>query len=76
MIVTEPYATRSDGVKLFRTFSDEGFSLIRNDGVPYDEAVDVEGCGYTYTESDQYINGTPEVVPAEEALAELLEVLE
>ena len=72
MIVTEDYKTRSDGVELVRTYSDEGYRIIRNDGVVYDEAIDIKGSGYTYTESDEPI----EEIPAEEALAELMEVLE
>ena len=55
MVKTEYFKTRTDGVKLFRTYSDNNKKLIRNDGVVYDEAVDVEGIGYTYTESDEYI---------------------
>lgn len=55
MVKTEYYKTREDGVKLFRTYSDNNKKLIRNDGVVYDEAVDVEGIGYTYTESDEDI---------------------
>ena len=55
MVKTEYFMTRTDGVKLFRTYSDNNKKLIRNDGVVYDEAVDVEGIGYTYTESDEDI---------------------
>lgn len=51
MIVREFYMTRKDGVNLFRTYSDAGFALIRNDGVEYDEAIDVEDSPYIYTES-------------------------
>lgn len=53
MVKTEEYATRPDEIKLFRSFSDSGM-LIRKDGTEqlYSEAVDVEGCGYTYTETD------------------------
>ena len=51
MIVREYYLTREDGIRLFRTYSNAGFTLIRNDGVEYDEAIDVEGAPYTYTES-------------------------
>lgn len=51
MIVREFYTTREDGVNLYRTYSDAGFTLIRNDGVEYDEAIDVEDAPYTYTES-------------------------
>ena len=55
MIVREFYITRKDGVNLYRTYSDVGFTIIRNDGVEYDEAIDVEGAPYTYTESDNPI---------------------
>ena len=55
MIVREFYITRKDGVSLYRTYSDAGFTIIRNDGVEYDEAIDVEGAPYTYTESDNHI---------------------
>lgn len=56
MVVTEFYKTREDGVKLFRTYSDEGKMLIQNEtGIEYSEAVDVENCGYTYSESDEPI---------------------
>ena len=65
MIVTEDYKTRSDGVELVRTYSDKGYRIIRNDGVVYDEAIDVKGCGHTYTESNEPI----EELTAEEALA-------
>lgn len=51
MIVRELYRKRKDGVNLYRTYSDAGLSLIRNDGVEYDEAIDVEDASYTYTES-------------------------
>lgn len=49
-VITEYFRTREDGVVLNRTYSDLGLDLMRNDGVIYNEAVDVEGCGYTYTE--------------------------
>lgn len=52
MVKTEFYMTRSDGVNLYRTCSDQGRMLVRNDGVEYSEAVDVENRGYTYTEGD------------------------
>ena len=55
MIVREFYRTRNDGVNLYRTYSDAGFTLIRNDGVEYDEAIDVEDASYTYTESTKKV---------------------
>lgn len=55
MIVRELYMTREDGVNLYRTYSDAGFTIIRNDGIEYDEAIDVEDAPYTYTESTNRI---------------------
>lgn len=53
MLIREEYMTRSDGVKLFRTYSDEGKYIVQNEtGVVYSEAVDVENAPYTYTEGD------------------------
>lgn len=66
MVKTEYYRTRSDGVVLNRTYSDANKMLIRNDGVMYSEAIDVEGAPYTYTESDIDIEMPPEYI-AEEA---------
>lgn len=60
MVKTEFYMTRPDGVNLYRTYSDQGRELIRNDGVSFGEAVDVENSGYTYTEGD-YQEGMTEV---------------
>ena len=68
MIIKEEYKTRSDGVKLFRIYSDEGKFIIQNEtGITYDEAIDVEDAHYTYTESDVDLELT-----AEEALAVIL----
>lgn len=67
MVITEFYRTRQDGVRLFRTYSDQGFVLIRNDGAEFSEAVDVEGSGYTYTESEEQVEPMSEV--EEKALA-------
>ena len=38
MIITEYYMTRTDGVVLNRTYSDEG--MIEREGVQYSEAID------------------------------------
>lgn len=65
-VITEDYKIRDDGAELVRTYSDEGKKLIRNDGVVYDEAIDMESSGYTYTESDEYTEGA--ILSAEEAL--------
>lgn len=53
MVIKEFYTTRADGVNLYRTYSDSGLSLLQNEtGAIYDEAIDVEGAPYTYTETD------------------------
>ena len=68
MIIREEYKTRADGVKLFRTYSDEGRMIIQNEtGIEYSEAIDVENAPYTYSESEEYVELT-----AEEALQLIL----
>lgn len=54
MIKTEFYMERSDGVRLVRTYSDEG-KYITRDGVAYEEAIDPEHLGRVYTETDEKI---------------------
>ena len=56
MIIREHYKTRSDGVELYRTYSDAG-CLIRQveTGAEYSEAIDVADAPYTYTETDKLI---------------------
>ena len=53
MIKTEHYKTRADGIRLQRTYSDAGMQIrkVGTDEV-YDEAIDVEGSGYSYEETD------------------------
>ena len=68
MIVKELYKTRADGVNLYRTYSDDGKRLLQVEtGILYDEAIDIEGAPYTYTESDEEIE-----MSAEEALELIL----
>lgn len=50
MIATEYYMTRRDGTVLVRTYSTEGYFIIR-DGIMYEEAIDPEDAGRVYTES-------------------------
>ena len=52
MVKTEFYMNSFDWVSPYRTYSDQGRMLIRNDGVEYGEAVDVENSSYTYIEGD------------------------
>jgi hypothetical protein len=54
MIVREIYAVRVDGVRLFRTYSDEGYIIIQHPtNEEYTDAIDVENAPYTYTETDK-----------------------
>lgn len=53
MIKTELHKTREDGVKLYRSYSDSGLMIRQVEtGTQYEEAIDVEGTGYTYEETD------------------------
>ncbi len=52
MIIVEYYETRSDGVVLNRTYSDQGM-MVERDGVRYSEAIDPAELGRTYTETDE-----------------------
>lgn len=56
MIITEHFETRADGVELLRTYSDKGVKIqkVGTDEI-YDDAVDVEGAGYRYTETEEPI---------------------
>ena len=55
-VIKEYFDIRSDGVRLFRTYSDEGYTLIQNEtGIEYSEAIDVEGAPYTYSETENKI---------------------
>lgn len=56
MIKREFYRERKDGVKLYETYSDEGFKIKQVEtGVIYNEAIDVEDSHYTYIETDEKI---------------------
>lgn len=56
MIKTEFYGERKDGVKLYRTYSDAGV-MIQKVGTTevYEEAIDIEGAGFEYEETDEPI---------------------
>ena len=54
MIVTEFFKVRTDGVKLYRTYSDKGFKIRQVETqTEYDEAIDIENSGYTYEETEK-----------------------
>lgn len=65
MIVTEHVGDR------IHIYSDAGMKILQNQtGIVYEDAMDVPGIGYTYTETDEPV--TLEPVTAEEALDILL----
>lgn len=68
MIQIEFYMERKDGVKLYRTYSDRDM-MIQKDGTNemYSEAIDVEGKGYTYTETDIPVDGEQEPTEDDQA---------
>ena len=56
MIKKELFKTRTDGVKLYRTYSDEDYRIKQVEtGNIYDEAIDVENVDYTYIETEEKI---------------------
>lgn len=56
MIVREFYEKRTDGVNLFKTYSDKGMKIRQEQtNVVYDSAIDVEGAAFTYVETDEPI---------------------
>lgn len=75
MVIKEFYITRSDGVNLYRSCSDKGVQIrkVGTDEI-YDEAVDVENAPYTYTETDEPIEGDTEEATEEDYIAALAEL--
>lgn len=62
MIKRKFFRTREDGVDLYRTYSDEGYTIKQEEtGNIYDEAIDVSSANYTYTETDEKIRQLDEV---------------
>ncbi len=56
MVIKEYFKIRKDGVKLYRSYSDKGFTLMQNEtGIEYIEAIDVEDAPYTYSETENKI---------------------
>ena len=55
-IVKEFYKERKDGVKLYKTYSDENY-LIKKVGTEeiYGEAIDVETSNFEYVETEEKI---------------------
>lgn len=56
MIKKELYEIRDDGIKLYRTYSDEEYKIQQVEtGNVYDEAIDVENAEFTYIETAEMI---------------------
>lgn len=56
MVVRKYYSTRTDGVVLYRTYSDNGYKILQNEtNRIYDEAIDVESGTYTYSETSELV---------------------
>lgn len=57
MIIKEFYKKRSDGINLYRTYSDSRLMIRQVEtGNVYAEAIDVENAAYTYEETDMSID--------------------
>jgi hypothetical protein len=55
-LVRELYMTRKDGVRLFKTYSNENKYIKQlPTGIIYNEAIDVENAPYTYEETNEVI---------------------
>lgn len=56
MVKKEFYRIREDGVKLYKSYSTDGFYIqkVGTDEI-YTEAIDVEDAPYKYVETDQKI---------------------
>jgi hypothetical protein len=59
MIIREFYRTRSDGVNLYKTYSDKNV-YIQKEGIDfhYTQAVDIEDASFVYVETDVEIKET------------------
>lgn len=58
MIKTEFYKERNDGVKLYKSYSDENFKIQKvGTNEIYDEAIDIESSIFEYVETNEKING-------------------
>ena len=57
MIMKEFYKKRSDGINLYRTYSDSRLMIRQVEtGDVYTEAIDVENASYTYEETGMSID--------------------
>ena len=56
MIVKEHFETRKDGVRLYKSYSNQNFYIqkVGTDEI-YDVAIDIENAPFEYTETDEPI---------------------
>ena len=66
MIKREFYKERNDGVKLYKTYSDENYRIqkVGTDEI-YDEAIDIENTSFEYEETTEKIE-TEEISEVEQ----------
>ena len=56
MIRSEIYEIKENGIKLYKTYSDEQYKIQQVDtGYIYDEAIDIENSIHTYIETTEKI---------------------
>lgn len=56
MIKQELCIVRNDGVKLFKTYSDDNFKIRQIEtGNIYDAAIDIENANFTYEETEEKV---------------------
>lgn len=61
----------NDGT-LIKHYSDAGFLLLQNEtGAKYSDPVDIVPCPYTYTETDELVDGEEEI--SDEEFADMIE---
>ena len=72
MIKREFYKTRSDGVNLYKTYSDSNYLIkqVETNSL-YQEAIDIENAPYNYEETDILIEEEATEQDYLEALAKL-----
>lgn len=64
MIKRELFKIRNDGVKLYRTYSDENYRILQVEtNQVFDEAIDVEDANFTYIETEEKIEEIEEPMP-------------
>jgi hypothetical protein len=67
MIIKEFYTIRTDGIKLYRTYSNNNKYIRQVEtGVIYSDAIDVESAEYTYEETEDIIENSEYTESAEE----------